>query len=52
MKRFVISLALLSMGAIAFAPNALADMNRQSSDMSEESLTEFVRRNRDARSKN
>ena len=53
MKRFILSLALLSMGASAFAPAAVAnEMNRQSSSRSGDvSLAEFVRRNRDARSK-
>lgn len=53
MKQLILSLTLGSMVAIAFAPDAFANMNRrQSSERSEDtSLVEFVRRNRDARSK-
>ena len=54
MKRFILSIALLSMGAIAFAPAALAN-KRQVSSLSQlpegSTLTNLVQYNRDARSK-
>lgn len=53
MKQLIISLTLGSMVVIAFAPHAFAKApNRQSSNWTEDmSLVEFVRLNRDARSK-
>ncbi|PZO11996.1 MAG: hypothetical protein DCF25_18410 [Leptolyngbya foveolarum] len=58
MKRFMLSLALLSMGAIAFAPAASAAStvrNRQVSSVSQlpegSTLTDLVQHNRDARGK-
>ena len=51
MKRLIISLTLVSMGAIALAPAADASMRRQSARSEGTSLVEFIRNNRDARSK-
>lgn len=53
MKQLILSLTLGSMVAISFAPDAFANRPlRQSSERSEDtSLVEFIRRNRDARSK-
>lgn len=52
MKKLVLSLTLGSMVAIAFAPNALAARRQLDSPSEAGSLTEFIRTNRDARSKN
>ena len=52
MKRLIISLTLVSMGMVALAPAADANMRRRQSARAEgTSLVEFVRNNRDARSK-
>ena len=51
MKHLILSLALGSMVAIAFAPAAFAGNHRQTSRAEGVSLAEFVRNNRDARKK-